>query len=953
MKAIAILSSVPDVVFFTADDDYLDQLERFADDQGMGVQNEDDALASSSAVNMDALQMQYLPIFASLEMLELVESPMHSFETADGHTFVIRQFDDYLYVAIADSEPKEFVLMQLTLLRDLLNMLYGPVTALLRPANAMVRLERWKATSRLMSTVAEQRKREQCYLVQAIEKIRINPFVQRVCREAMEAALSKHRNNTHTANNGGAHTGSPTATGRPWGAHAMLLVGTKLLSLYSHPTAPQLQTCDLFLLGLFVQDVLDRKDAPGLDVTAGDTHPGDDSQFGNPSPSPSSETSGDVGVGDGRGSLTGSATSLGYSDSMRESPYFDATSSLIGDVTESLQRVGLNGDIGEAGPAGDSDGGRGNADGGVVEGVTDDTDDEGSSNADGGASDADGLRALRREAVFLHTPNNNYAPYIMHCAEVAPSIALVVLSEGHNGHLSDLMHLALQSLYRIQELGQGFQRRQRSQDIASEIPDKIHMAIRGSTSQACGYVQINGNYYQLPDSINGRRAYQRTSMDLYLYYNAVLQSWCLGQELPDITGTNLERSGKLVDTSTLVAMVLDDAPEPENIRATWEVYDYDLREFHSDPNLQIRCVRGDGALRNHAGFWAKQSTNGLFYCGEPCPCVCGGCNGVCGPDDGCNCVPCKALDGSQGYGELELALLVQREEELLKSSAAESERALRKEAETLATIIRKICHVGSNLMSATLIDQLLRRIARLLETVQKKDSARRWITVTEIAEGLCKTLRTRVGEPIALSNQIANEAEEASVGAVKEHVAAVLKDYVDFLHVKIHRNVTMTAYLEMYPGLVHFIYVDRNNDTMIAPCLTPTGTGGNKNADGSIASGHTDTLKEKVWDMHAQAQRHLAQGYTSYTAKAGDFRYGFYLWFENELGEKLTPQRELGLVQDALDANFFRQLKIRLFPHMREGSVKCYELYVIHLARVPSDFAARQNEALVKELRLT
>lgn len=57
--------------------------------------------------------------------------------------------------------------------------------------------------------------------------------------------------------------------------------------------------------------------------------------------------------------------------------------------------------------------------------------------------------------------------------------------------------------------------------------------------------------------------------------------------------------------------------------------------------------------------------------------------------------------------------------------------------------------------------------------------------------------------------------------------------------------------------------------------------------------------------------RHLAQGYTSYSSKAGDFRYGFYLWFENEQGEKLTPQKELGLIQDALDANFFRQLKIR------------------------------------------
>ena len=38
----------------------------------------------NSVVNMDALQMQFLPIFASLEMLEVVESPMTSFDTIDG-----------------------------------------------------------------------------------------------------------------------------------------------------------------------------------------------------------------------------------------------------------------------------------------------------------------------------------------------------------------------------------------------------------------------------------------------------------------------------------------------------------------------------------------------------------------------------------------------------------------------------------------------------------------------------------------------------------------------------------------------------------------------------------------------------------------------------------------------------------------------------------------------------
>ena len=58
---------------------------------------------------MDALQMQLLPIFASLEMLELVESPMHSFTTPAGHSFVLRQFDDFLYLGVSDSEPQEFV----------------------------------------------------------------------------------------------------------------------------------------------------------------------------------------------------------------------------------------------------------------------------------------------------------------------------------------------------------------------------------------------------------------------------------------------------------------------------------------------------------------------------------------------------------------------------------------------------------------------------------------------------------------------------------------------------------------------------------------------------------------------------------------------------------------------------------------------------------------------------
>jgi len=82
---------------------------------------------------------------------------------------------------------------------------------------------------------------------------------------------------------------------------------------------------------------------------------------------------------------------------------------------------------------------------------------------------------------------------------------------------------------------------------------------------------------------------------------------------------------------------------------------------------------------------------------------------------------------------------------------------------------------------------------------------------------------------------------------MQQYVSTILKDYIDFLHVKTHRNVTMTTYLDRFPGLVHFIYVDRSQNTVIAPCLSPA-QGGSRPEQAVIRS-----LKDRVWEMHAYA----------------------------------------------------------------------------------------------------
>ncbi|KAJ5079734.1 hermansky-pudlak syndrome protein [Anaeramoeba ignava] len=161
-------------------------------------------------------------------------------------------------------------------------------------------------------------------------------------------------------------------------------------------------------------------------------------------------------------------------------------------------------------------------------------------------------------------------------------------------------------------------------------------------------------------------------------------------------------------------------------------------------------------------------------------------------------------------------------------------------------------------------------------------------------------------------------------------------------------TITMTSFIRKYPGIVHFIFVDRKRNKVIAPKITSLhGNITDENDPSRMLS--ENFIQSKVWDLCSVSQSYLMKGYTNILERIGDFFYSFRIWFEDSERKLLHPKTTKLPIEEAKKSNDFYQSLITLLFHGKKN-VFCYELFALYSGLLSIETVTKFNNNLIEEL---
>lgn len=173
-------------------------------------------------------------------------------------------------------------------------------------------------------------------------------------------------------------------------------------------------------------------------------------------------------------------------------------------------------------------------------------------------------------------------------------------------------------------------------------------------------------------------------------------------------------------------------------------------------------------------------------------------------------------------------------------------------------------------------------------------------------------------------------AERDRLDEIRDQLRGMIRNYATYLITKEHTHLPVLSFLHQFPGLIHFIFVDRTFNRVIAPPITAV--------HGPVYSPKPEEalrmkliLRSKVWDMCYRAQQHLSEGHHAMTMKSGAFQYSYRLWVEDMEGFELPFNHDQPFIaqRGPQTHKYYKKLVEHIFPS-RSG-LRCYELYTLYL----------------------
>lgn len=175
-----------------------------------------------------------------------------------------------------------------------------------------------------------------------------------------------------------------------------------------------------------------------------------------------------------------------------------------------------------------------------------------------------------------------------------------------------------------------------------------------------------------------------------------------------------------------------------------------------------------------------------------------------------------------------------------------------------------------------------------------------------------------------------------------------LYHYIPFMDLKLYRNITISYYWHMFPGLIHFSFVNRQTNMGIVPTI-----------DAYQSPNITEQAINTIYKKYVPVIQTLLYKQSCTQIQFVDDKlqlvFSYFIWFEdvkanyipvNFMNSGLNQPQSFDKNSDSLfssqsvlkaqppgitmQRNFYELLPRFCYPNAPENSLVCYELYCIH-----------------------